>query len=56
MPSPSPELSRPLDDPGADWSKAVVTTLNRGPIEFTGEQALEWFKLIQDIENNLKQR
>src|SRR5882757_9321955 len=27
-----------LDDPHADWSKAVVTMLNRGPIEFTSEQ------------------
>jgi len=43
-----------LDDPGANWSKAVVTMLNRGPIEFTGEQAPERFKLIQNLEKQFE--
>jgi hypothetical protein len=43
-----------LDDPGADWSKAVVMMLNRGPIEFTGEQALERFKIIQNLERQFE--
>ena len=43
-----------LDDPGANRSKSVVTMLNRGPIEFTGEQALERFKLIQNLEKQFE--
>jgi len=39
-----------LDDPRADWSKAVAAMLNRGAIEFTGEQALERFKFMQSLE------
>jgi hypothetical protein len=39
-----------LDDPRADWSKAVVAMLNQGPIEFTGEQAIERFKFMQSLE------
>jgi hypothetical protein len=39
-----------LDDPRADWSKAVVAILNRGAIELTGEQAIERVKFVQDIE------
>src|SRR5260370_41630276 len=39
-----------LDDPRADWSKAVVTMLNRGAIEFTGEQAIERIKFMQSLE------
>jgi hypothetical protein len=39
-----------LDDPRADWSKAVAAMLNRGAVEFTGEQAIERFKLIQSLE------
>ena len=39
-----------LDDPRADWSKAVVAMLNRGAIELTGEQAIERFKFIQSLE------
>jgi hypothetical protein len=39
-----------LDDPRADWSKAVVAMLNRGAIEFTGEQAIERFTFIQSLE------
>jgi len=30
-----------LDDTRADWSKAVVAMLNQGPIELTGEKAIE---------------
>lgn len=40
-----------LDDPKADWSKAVVAMLNRGAIEHTGEQAIERFKFIQSLED-----
>ena len=40
-----------LDDPRADWSKAVVTMLNRGPIELWGQQALERMKFIQNLED-----
>ncbi len=43
-----------LDDPGANWSKAVVTMLDRGPIEFTGEQALERFELQQRLEERFE--
>jgi hypothetical protein len=39
-----------LDDPRADWSKAVVAILNQEPIEFTGEQAIERFKFMQSLE------
>ena len=39
-----------LDDPRADWSKAVVTMLNRGPIELWGQQALERIKFVQSLE------
>ena len=39
-----------LDDPCADWSKAVVAMLNQGGIEFTGQQAIERFKLMQSLE------
>jgi len=39
-----------LDDPHADWSKAVLAMLNRGAIEFTGEQAIEHFKFMQSLE------
>jgi len=39
-----------LDDPRADWSKAVAAMLNRGAIEFTGEQAIERIKFVQDLE------
>jgi hypothetical protein len=39
-----------LDDPRADWSKAVVAMLNQGVIEFTGEQAFERFKFMQSLE------
>lgn len=39
-----------LDDPSADWSKAVVAMLNRGAIEFTGDQAIERFKFVQSLE------
>src|SRR6266571_1208940 len=39
-----------LDDPRADWSKALVAMLNRGPIESTGEQAIEQFRFVQSLE------
>src|SRR5260370_40279113 len=39
-----------LDDPHAEWSKAVVAMLNQGAIEFTGEQAIERFKFTQRLE------
>ncbi len=39
-----------LDDPRADWSKAVVTMLNRGAIVFTGDQAIERFKFMESLE------
>ncbi len=39
-----------LDDPHAEWSKAVVAMLNQGAIEFTGEQAIERFKFMQRLE------
>ena len=39
-----------LDDPRADWSKAVAAMLNRGAIEFTGDQAIERTKFVQSLE------
>ena len=39
-----------LDDPSADWSKAVAAMLNRGPIQFTGEKAMERFKFVESLE------
>jgi hypothetical protein len=39
-----------LDDPDADWPKAVIAMLNRGPIEMTGNQAIERLKLVQNLE------
>ncbi len=39
-----------LDDPRTDWSKAVLAMINRGLIEFTGEQAIEHFKFMQSLE------
>jgi hypothetical protein len=39
-----------LDDPRADWSKAVVAMLNRGAIVFEGEQVLERLKFMQRLE------
>jgi len=44
-----------LDDPRADWSKAVTAMLNGGPIEFTGEQAIERIKFVQSLEHDLTQ-
>ena len=38
------------DDPRMDWSKAVLAMINRGLIEFTGEQAIEHFKFMQSLE------
>jgi len=46
----SSEVYASLDDPRADWTKALVTMLNRGPIVFTGEQAIEQFKFMQSLE------
>jgi hypothetical protein len=43
-----------LDDPRADWSKAVVAMLDRGPIESSGEQALERFKLLESLEERFE--
>ena len=43
-------LAEILDDLRADWTKAVVAMLNRGPIVSTGKQAIERFKLIQNLE------
>jgi hypothetical protein len=42
------------DDPRADWSKAVTAILNRGAIEFTGEQAIARFKLMQSSEERFE--
>jgi hypothetical protein len=39
-----------LDDPRADWGKAVVAMLSQGAIELTGEQAIERFKFVQGLE------
>jgi hypothetical protein len=39
-----------LDDPRADWSKAVMAMLNQGGIELTGEKAIERVKFVQDLE------
>jgi len=52
MPTVSPALVYAvLDDPRADWSKAVVAMLNRGAIELTGEQAIERSKFVQSSKN-----
>jgi hypothetical protein len=40
-----------LDDPRADWSKAVVAMLNRGANEFTGEEAIKRMKFMQSLED-----
>ena len=39
-----------LDDPRADWSKAVAAMLDRGATEFTGEEAIERFAFLQSLE------
>lgn len=39
-----------LEDPHADWSKAVTETLNRGAIVFWGEQAIEQRKFMQSLD------
>jgi len=39
-----------LDDPRANWSKAVFAMLNRGAREFTGKQAIERSKFMQSLE------
>ncbi len=46
----SSEVYAALDDPGADWTKAVAAMLNRGAIVFTGEQGIEQFKFMQSLE------
>ena len=40
-----------LDDPRADWSKAVVAMLNRGATELWGQEALERMKFVQSLED-----
>jgi len=40
-----------LDDPRADWSKAVVAMLNRGVTELWGQEALERMKFVQSLED-----
>ena len=39
-----------LDDPRADWSKAVAEMLSGGVIELTGERAIERIKFIQTLD------
>jgi hypothetical protein len=39
-----------LDDPSADWSKAVAAILGRGVNEYTREKAIERFKFVQSLE------
>jgi len=39
-----------LDDPRADWSKAVAEMLSGGVIELTGEQAIERIKFMQTLD------
>ncbi len=39
-----------LDDPHADWSKAVAEMLSGGVIELTGEQAIERIKFMQSLD------
>jgi hypothetical protein len=39
-----------LDDPNADWPKAVFAMLNEGAIEFTGNEAIERFKLMRELD------
>jgi hypothetical protein len=46
----SSEVYAALDDPRADWCKAVVAMLNRGAIVFEGEQALERLKFMQSLD------
>jgi hypothetical protein len=43
-------LLEALDDPRADWSKAVMAMLNRGGIELTGKRAIEGIKFVQGLE------
>jgi hypothetical protein len=40
-----------LDDPRADWSKAVVAMLNEGATELWGQEALERMKFVQSLED-----
>ena len=39
-----------LDDPGADWSKAVGEMLSGGVIELTDEEAIERIKFMQSLD------
>jgi hypothetical protein len=41
-----------LDDPHADWPKAILAMLERGAIVFTGEQAVERMKFVQSLEEH----
>ncbi len=44
------QVYRALDDPDADWSQAVLAMLKQGPIEFTGNRAIERLELMQSLE------
>jgi hypothetical protein len=39
-----------LDDPDADWPKAVFAMLTQGPIVLTGDIGIERLKLVEDLE------
>src|SRR6202022_3173500 len=39
-----------LDDPGADWSKAVAAMLNGGAIQFVGKEAMERLRFMEELE------
>jgi hypothetical protein len=43
-----------LDDPSADWSKAVVAMLDGGGIELWGEKAIERIKFVQSLEERFE--
>jgi hypothetical protein len=45
-----------LDDRHADWSKAVVAMLNRGAIEFTGEQRSNGSSSYKALKSGLMRR
>jgi hypothetical protein len=46
----SSEVYAALDNPSADWSKAVVAMLDQGVVELTGEKAIERIKFVQSLE------
>ena len=44
------EVYAALDDPNADWTRAVIGMLERGPVEFSGDEALARARFTQTLD------